>query len=93
MSQEELVAALSERAGLSRQTVQEIIEEIARVWTDVLIRDGELSIETVGSFVVDHQAGRKGVNLETREILLIPPRDVVTFVPAQDLIRWSNRVA
>jgi nucleoid DNA-binding protein len=93
MSQEELIAALSERSGLSRQTVQEIMEEIGKIWGELLLEEGRLSVADVGEFVVDHQPGRKAVNLDTRELLMIPPQDVIAFFPAAELLSWSNRAA
>jgi nucleoid DNA-binding protein len=93
MSQEELIAAVSERAGLSRQTVQEIVEEIGRIWSEALLRDGELSIENVGEFLIDYRPGRRVVDIDAREIIIAPPYDCIVFAPSPELSAWSNRPA
>jgi nucleoid DNA-binding protein len=93
MSQEELVNMISERAGISKQTVREIITTIADVWASEILEKGELDVENIGEFFVDHRPGRKGVNTETKEVFIIPPRDYLAFTPSRELIEWSNRAA
>ncbi len=93
MIQEELVNTISERAGISRQTVREIIEVIGQVWSEEVLLRGELDLENVGEFFVDHRPGRKGVNTETKEIFVVPPKDFLQFVPSRDLVEWSNRLS
>lgn len=91
MSQEELVAAVSEKSGLSRQTVQEIVEEIGRIWSESLLREGELTIEHVGDFLIDFRPGRRIVDIDAHEIIVSPPRDSIVFTPSPELCAWSNR--
>jgi nucleoid DNA-binding protein len=91
MSQEELINTISERAGISKQTVREIISAFSDVWTEEILMNGELTLDNIGDFLVEHRPGRQGVNTETREIFSIPPRDYIAFQPAQDLINWSNK--
>jgi nucleoid DNA-binding protein len=91
MSQEELINIISERAGISKQTVREIITTFADVWAEEILARGELDLDTIGEFLVEHRPGRKGVNTETRELFLIPPRDYLSFTPSRELIDWSNK--
>jgi nucleoid DNA-binding protein len=93
MSQEELINMISERAGISRTTVREIIHTFADVWLEELLTRGELDLDNIGEFLVDHRPGRKGVNTETKEVFIIPPMDYLSFTPARELIEWSNRTA
>ena len=91
MSQEELINTISERAGISKQTVREIINAFADVWTEEILTNGELTLDNIGDFLIEHRPGRKGVNTETKEIFVIPPKDYLSFMPAPDLINWSNK--
>ncbi len=91
MSQDELINMISERAGISKQTVRDIIETIGEVWTEELLLAGELELDNIGDFLVDHRPGRKGINTETHEIFIIPPKDYLLFTPSRDLINWSNK--
>jgi nucleoid DNA-binding protein len=86
MSQEELVTVVSERAGVSRRTVEEVMVSIGRLWADGLLADGELLLDDIGDFLIEYRPGRKAVNTETREIVLIPPCDFITFAPAPALV-------
>jgi nucleoid DNA-binding protein len=92
MSQEELITMISERSGMARQTVQQIIEGIADVWSEEILTSGELELENIGTFLLDHRPGRRGLDTETREIFVIPPSDFVSFMPSRELIDWSNRI-
>lgn len=91
MSQEELINMISERAGISKQTVRDIIQTIGEVWSEEVLSTGELELDNIGEFLVDHRPGRRGVNTETREIFVIPPKDYLLFTPSRDLINWSNK--
>jgi nucleoid DNA-binding protein len=91
MSQEELVNMISERAGISKQTVREIINAFSDVWTEEILTNGELTLDNIGDFLIEHRPGRQALNTETRELFTIPPRDYLSFQPSQDLINWSNK--
>lgn len=91
MSQEELINMISERAGISKQTVREIINAFADVWTEEILTNGELTLDNIGDFLIEHRPGRQALNTETRELFTVPPRDFLSFQPSQDLINWSNK--
>ena len=93
MSQEELVTTISERAGISKQTVFEILDAIGGIWAEDLVENGELELENIGQFFIDHRPGRRGLNTQTREVFIIPPQDFISFVPSQELALWSNRIS
>lgn len=93
MSQEELINMISERAGLSKQTVREVIGTFAGIWIDEILQNGELVLDDIGEFLVEHRPGRKGLNTETKELFIVPPRDYLSFTPSRELIEWSNKTA
>jgi nucleoid DNA-binding protein len=91
MSQEELINMISERAGISKQTVREIISTFAEVWAGEILAQGELDLDTIGEFLIEHRPGRKAIDTETKEVFLIPPKDYLSFSPSRELIEWSNK--
>jgi len=93
MSQEELINMISERAGISKQTVRDIIETITAVWTEEILLQGELILDNIGEFLIEHRPGRRGINSETKEIFIVPPKDYLSFTPSRELIDWSNKTA
>lgn len=84
---------ISERAGISKQTVREIIGTFAHVWSEEILAQGELELDTIGEFLIEHRPGRKALNTETKEVFLIPPKDYLSFTPSRELIEWSNKPA
>lgn len=93
MSQEELINSISERAGISKQTVRDIILAFVDVWSDEILSVGELALDDIGEFLIEHRPGRKGINTESREVFIIPPKDYLSFTPSRELIEWSNKAA
>ena len=93
MSQEELINIISERAGISKQTVREIIDTFAEVWVEEILARGELDLDTIGEFLIEHRPGRKAINTETKDVFLIPPKDYLAFSSSRELIEWSNKPA
>jgi nucleoid DNA-binding protein len=93
MSQEELINMISERAGISKQTVREIINTFAEVWVEEILAQGELDLDTIGEFLIEHRPGRKAINTESKEVFLIPPRDYLSLTPSRELIEWSNKTS
>jgi len=91
MSQEELINIISERAGISKQTVRDIVGAFADVWAEEIIAEGELDLDSIGEFLIEHRPGRKAINAETKEVFLIPPKDYLSFTPSRELIEWSNK--
>jgi len=93
MSQEELINSISERAGISKQTVREVISAFVDVWSEEILAGGELMLDDIGEFLIEHRPGRKGLNTETKEVFIVPPRDYLAFTPSRELIEWSNKTA
>jgi nucleoid DNA-binding protein len=91
MSQEELINMISERASISKQTVREIINAFAEVWIEEILSRGELTVDDIGEFLIEHRPGRKGLNTESKEVFVIPPKDYLSFNPSRELIEWSNK--
>ncbi len=92
MSHDELITAISDRAGISRQTVLQILESIGDVWAEEILGSGELELDSLGTFLLDHRPGRRGVDTKRRELFVVPPMDHVVFSPDRELIEWSNRI-
>jgi nucleoid DNA-binding protein len=93
MSHDELVNMISERAGISKQTVRDVLHTVTDVWSQEVLAQGELELEHIGEFVIEHRQGRKGIDTEKKEIFIIPPRDVISFMPSRELIEWSNKAS
>jgi nucleoid DNA-binding protein len=92
MSHGELITVISDRSGISRQTVVQILEAIGGVWAEEILASGELELENLGTFLLDHRPGRRGVDTRSNEMFVAPPMDYVAFAPDRELIEWSNRI-
>jgi len=92
VNQEHVINNISELAGVSRETVRVILETVGKMWAEELVTKGDVEIENIGYFVLDHREGRRGMDSETHEMFIIPPQDCVLFFPSREMIEGSNPV-
>jgi nucleoid DNA-binding protein len=92
MSHDELITVISDRSGISRQTVFQILETIGDVWAEEIVASGGLELDNLGTFLLDHRPGRRGVDTRSKELFVTPPTDYVAFAPDRELVEWSNRI-
>lgn len=86
MNKSEFIAAIAEKAGLSKVDAQKAVNALADVVQEEMEQGGKISILGFGSFSVTERAARKGVNPKTKEAIQIPARKVVKFKPGSGLM-------
>ncbi|MFH2062855.1 MAG: HU family DNA-binding protein [bacterium] len=80
MNKAELISALSDRVGLSKKQVEDLIEAFTGLVTQTLQSGGEVTIAGFGAFSAKQRAGRMGVNPQNpSEKIQIPPVIVPKF--------------
>jgi len=78
---DEMVRQLS----LPRSQIKQAAEEILELVREGLRRDGVVNISNFGTFRLKPVAERRGVNPQTREVLIIPAHHRVMFSPCKAL--------
>jgi DNA-binding protein HU-beta len=73
------------RQGLPTPLVKQAAQEILEVIREGLIRDGVVNVSHFGTFRLKAVAERQGVNPQTREPIVIPAHQRVTFSPSKAL--------
>lgn len=79
MKRTELVAAVAERAGMTRKTTDEVLECILQVLGDTLAKGESVQLQGFGTFEVRERASRAGRHPITGEPIRIPSARVPAF--------------
>ncbi len=71
MNKTELVAAISEKAGLSKKDSEKAVRAFEDIVTSELIAGGEVRLVGFGTFSVKERAAHEGRNPQTKEPMQI----------------------
>ena len=84
VTRETLAHQLSKEYGIAYSTAYKKIDAILNIWSSKLL-NSDLSINSLGSFKINHKKSRLGRNPKTKEEFEIRSRKVVTFKKSKKL--------
>ena len=84
VTRETLANQLSKEFGIAYSTAYIKIDTILNIWSLKLL-NSDLSINSLGSFKINHKKSRLGRNPKTKEEFEIRSRKVVTFKKSKKL--------
>ena len=79
MNKAELIAAVAEKAGLSKKDAELAVNAFVDVVTDALVKGDKVQIVGFGAFDVKERAARVGRNPQTKKEIEIPASKVPQF--------------
>ena len=79
MNKTELIAAVAEKAGLSKKDAEAAITATVEAITDALAQEEKVQLVGFGSFEVKTRAERVGRNPKTKETIQIPASKAPIF--------------
>lgn len=85
MNKKELVAALAERAGMTKEQAANILDILFTTLEDTLSSGEEVRVPNFGTFKVNDRAARTSINPITKKKINVPATKVVKFQPATRL--------
>ncbi len=83
MNQAELIAAVAERAGLTKADAGKAVEALVGTITEALTRGDEVRIAGFGSFGISERSERQGRNPQTGEAITIAASKAAKFTAAK----------
>ena len=84
VNRETLANQLSKEFGIAYLTAYKKIDVILNIWSSKLL-NSDLSINSLGSFKINHKKSRLGRNPKTKEEFEIRSRKVVNFKKSKKL--------
>ena len=85
MTKNEMLAAITEKAGVNKKEVKIVLEAYHAVVLDTLIKEQKVKLPGLGIFAVKDRKARVGRNPMTGETIQIPAKRVVKFRVAKDV--------
>lgn len=79
MTKQDFIARLADRMNISKQAARGILNSVISEMKDVVMSEGELKLPEFGVFQFRVTAERKGRNVHTGEIRVIPPKRTFHF--------------
>ena len=82
MNKTELVAAVAEKAEISKKDSEKALKAFVDVVTEQLKADDKVQLVGFGTFEVRKKLERISINPATQQRMLIPPKLVLTYKPS-----------
>jgi len=79
MTKSQLSAHIAEKAGITKKTAAEIIDELAAVAYSEARKNKQFTLPGIGKLVLNNRKARKGRNPATGQEIDIPAKTVVKF--------------
>ena len=85
MNKVELVAAVAEKAELSKKDAEKAVSAVLDTVVETLASGDKVSVVGFGSFEIRERAERQGINPRTREPITIAASRSIVFKPGKSL--------
>ena len=90
MNKVELIAAVAEKAGLSKKDAEKAIAAVVASVEEALVKGDKVQLIGFGTFEVRERAERKGRNPKTGEVVTVPACKYLAFVSAKAVKETLN---
>ena len=87
MNKVELIAAVAEKAGMTKVDARKAVDAIDEVSKAELKKDGKIALVGFGTMGVTKRPARQGRNPRTGKTIKIAAKKVVRFKPAKDILK------
>ncbi len=91
MNKQELVAAVAEKANMTKREAAKAVEAVIDVVKEALAKGEPVRIIGFGTFMVRERGERRGRNPRTREEITIPARKAPVFKASNQLKELVNK--
>lgn len=79
MTKSQLASRVAEKAGITKKSANEILDDLADVAYRETKRNGQFTVPGLGKLVLQNRKARMGRNPATGETIRIPAKKVVKF--------------
>ena len=90
MNKTELIAAVAEKAELSKKDAEKAVKAFTDVVSEELVNGGKIQIVGFGTFEVSERAAREGRNPKSGEVMNIPASKTPKFKAGKALKDMVN---
>lgn len=87
MNKVELIAAIAEKAGMTKVDARKAVDAMIDVAKEELKKDGKIALVGFGTMGINERPARQGRNPRTGKTIKIAAKKVVKFKPAANLLK------
>ncbi len=85
MNKTELIAAVAEKAGLTKKDAERVVNASVEAITEALVKGDKVNLAGFGIFEVKNREARTGRNPRTKETIQIPATRLPAFKASKTL--------
>lgn len=86
MTKAEIVQIISEKTGLERKTVSNVVEALMESIKESMQGGEEVFLRGFGSFIIKHRAEKTARNIGKNVTMIVPEHDIPAFKPAKEFM-------
>lgn len=90
MNKAEFVAAMAEKAGLSKKDAEKAVKAFTEIVSEELAKGEKIQLVGFGTFETSERAARTGINPQTKETIEIAATKSPKFKPGRGLKEAVN---
>ncbi len=90
MTKDDLKKIISSETNLTQKKVEEIIECILDTIIEVVKVDGSITFNNFGKFERKFKKEKRGINPQTGDLVLLPPKEVFIFKPSKNIFKTEE---
>lgn len=91
MNKTELIAAIAEKAGLTKKDAEAALKGFTDAVSEELAKSGKVQLVGFGTFEVSERPARDGINPRTKEAMHIPASKAPRFKAGKGLKELVNQ--
>ena len=86
----EIADSIHSEFGLPKKDCIEFVSDIIDIIIEGLQNTNKVKIHNFGTFKLRRKKARLGRNPKTKESVMIPPRNVISFIPSKYILKKLN---
>lgn len=90
MIKAEFIKRVAKVSGESQVAVRGVLDAAAAVTCKAVSRGESIHLFGIGKLTVVARGEKRARNLHTGEVVMVPPRNVVTYQPSDVITRFAN---
>ena len=91
ITRDDIADYINHEFGLTKKDCNDLVNDIIETIIEGLINNKIVKIHNFGTFKMRSKHARKGRNPRTKEEVMIPPRNVISFIPSKHTLKTINK--
>tara|TARA_B100000686_G_C16107836_1_gene626439 strand:+ start:29 stop:319 length:291 start_codon:yes stop_codon:yes gene_type:complete len=92
ITRDEISDFIHSEFGLTKKDCNELVNDIIEEIVIALNNEKKIKIHNFGTFKIRNKKSRLGRNPKSKEEVMIPSRNVITFIPSKFILKKINKI-